>query len=100
MSNMNPDTQQLLAAVDQLIDQWKNYDNTGPLPADEIMDRITTIREGQKKDQHERKALDLIAMRAFRFLTRIDHITTDDFSKGGDKAEREALRVALQAVGL
>lgn len=28
-------------------------------------------------------------------LTRIDHITTDDFAHGGERAEREALRLAI-----
>ena len=32
---------------------------------------------------------------AFALLARIDNITTEDFSKGGDRQEREALRELL-----
>jgi hypothetical protein len=32
---------------------------------------------------------------AAALLAKIDNITTEDFSKGGDQAEREALRAAL-----
>jgi len=42
----NPATRDLLNAVDDLIAQWDNYDNTGPVPADEIMQRLRRIRKG------------------------------------------------------
>lgn len=42
----NPATRDLLNAVDDLIKQWDNYDNTGPVPADEIMQRLRRIRKG------------------------------------------------------
>lgn len=39
-----------------------------------------------------------IHIAAAAFLSRIDHITTQDFERGGDRVEREALRAALEAL--
>ena len=41
--------------------------------------------------------MDKIITAATALLKRIDDITTEDFRKGGERAEREALREALVA---
>ena len=44
------------------------------------------------------RALQNVTETARLFLARIDNITTEDFSKGGDRFEREVLRTALAAL--
>lgn len=46
-------------------------------------------------DQDERQTLLTIARAAQALLDRLDTVTTQDFSLGGEHQEREALRAAL-----
>jgi len=46
-------------------------------------------------EKDERITLLRIALYAQRLLARLDRMTTKEFSEGGDKTEREALRAAL-----
>ena len=43
--------------------------------------------------------LQRIELAARALLARIDDITTDEFQKGGERAERESLRDALAEIG-
>ena len=40
-----------------------------------------------------------VVQAAVALLERVDSITTEDFSKGGERKQREALRVALTELG-
>ena len=42
------------------------------------------------------RAVAAVVLAAQRLLEKIDNLTTDDFSKGGERQEREALRAALK----
>lgn len=44
-------------------------------------------------------ALDELVSAAEDFLARIDGITTEEFSKGGERMQRERLRNALLRIG-
>ena len=57
-------------------------------------EQITPILQAVK----HRPALLAALTAAQALLYRIDHITTDEFSKGGDRPQREALRASLDAV--
>ena len=43
---------------------------------------------------------DAVIQAAAALLAKIDDITTEDFSRGGERDEREALRRALLAAGV
>jgi hypothetical protein len=47
---------------------------------------------------HAKDAKDAVIAAARGLLTRITHITTAEFERGGDRDEREALREALAAL--
>ena len=50
-------------------------------------------------DRQELRGLYVVLARATELLVRLDNITTEEFSQGGEREEREALRFALKALG-
>ena len=56
---------------------------------------LTTSAAIDAMDRRTTAELYRIRDLAAALLAKIDNITTDDFSKGGDQIEREALRAAL-----
>jgi hypothetical protein len=58
--------------------------------------RETPADQGIAAVRKERAAL---AEKAKALLARLENLTTDQFSKGGERKEREELRAALREMG-
>lgn len=68
-------------------------------PAKRTGSKPATVKALDEDGERFFAAVDEVFSAAEAFLARVDEITTKDFSRGGERMERERLRNALCRIG-